>query len=308
MGAQSFSILGGSVETNDTAHLGEAHLRIDDASSRAYVKGNVGYSIAISGDYTTPSSAGAIGGGEVAYGTADFGWYAFGDGKSGIGLLAGYQFWNDSPRTERDNYAIINSVADIDYNQDTGDWSVGADGVERNIQIHALRLGLTGRAEFGDMFEVTGELAAIPYASISGRMGGGVNASAGFSGGGCFTLPPGSCPPVGPILTTPLGIEGWGYGGAAEVAASVRPVENVKFTLGGRAWYLQGTYDATYSAAYVTAPQLQPDVPDDSDPPIMVPPDPLFSAPGVALDNYIVTNNAFSMLRYGIFAGVSYTF
>src|SRR5690606_12609796 len=101
----------------------------------------------------------------------------------------------------------------VSYNEDTGEWSVGADGVERNIQIHALRLGLSGRAQFNDMFELTGEVAAIPYASISGIMGGGVTAGGGpFSGSGCNTLPPGGCAPVGPILTSPLNIEGWGYG------------------------------------------------------------------------------------------------
>src|SRR5690606_21785999 len=110
--------------------------------------------------------------------------------------------------------------------------------------------------------------------------------------------------PVGPILTSPLNIEGWGYGGTAEVAAGFTPVENVKFTFGGRAWYLQGTYDATYSAAMVTAPQQQPEIddPDSADPADTIPPDPLYSAPSVTMDDYIDTNNPFSMLRYGVFA------
>lgn len=304
MGAQSFGIDGGTVETSDVTHSGEAYLRIDDVSSRAYIKGSAGYSFAIDGDYATPSGAGSIGGGSVGYGLADFGWYAFGDGKSGVGLLAGYQYWNDSPRTERDNYAIIST---LDGNEDTGDWTIGGDGVERNVDIHALRLGFTGRAEFGDMFDITGELAAIPYASISGNMGGGAAAGGIFGGAGCDVVPPGGCPAVGPILTSPLGIEGWGYGGAAEITAGFRPVENVKFSLGARAWYLQGTYDATYSAAYVTRPQRQPDE-MEGDPPVSVPPDPLYSAPSAVVDDYIVTNNPFSMMRYGLFAGVSYTF
>jgi hypothetical protein len=304
-GAQNFSINGGAVETNDNTHMGELFMRIDDAASRAYVKGNIGYSIAISGDYSTPTSTGTTIGGQVGYGTADVGWYAFGDGKSGIGLLAGYQFWNDSPRTERDNYAIIGSLG---YNEDTGDWWVGADGVERNVQIHAVRLGVSGRAELGEMFDLSGEIAAIPYANLSGVMGGGINGSGPFGGPGCNVLPPGGCAPVGPITTSPIGIEGWGYGGAAEVEAGFSPFENLRFSVGGRAWYLQGSYDATYSAAYVTAPQRQPDVPDDSDPPVMIPPDPLYSPPTALNEDYIDTNNPFSMMRYGIFAGVSYSF
>lgn len=307
-GAQNFGILGGSVETSDNAHLGEAYMRIDDAASRSYAKGAIGYSIAISGDYSTPLSSGKISDGRVAYGTADFGWYAFGDGKSGVGLLAGYQFWNDSPRTDRDNYAIINSVSDVMYNEDTGVWSVGADGVERNIQIHALRVGVTGRAELGEMFDLTAEIAAIPYARLSGIMGGGITGTGPFGGPGCDTLPPGGCASVGPITTSPIGVEGWGYGGSAEIQAGFSPFENLKFTLGGRASYLQGSYDATYSAAYVTAPQRQPDVSDGGDPPVMLPPDPLYSPPSVEVDDYILTNNPFSMMRYGIFAGVSYAF
>ena len=307
-GAQSFSVDGSSVDTNDTTHLGELHLRIDDASTRSYLKGIAGYSIAISGDYTTPLSSGSITGGQVAYAGADFGWYAAGDGDSGVGFLAGYQYWNDSPRTDRDNYALVSSADDVSYNEDTGDWSVGADGVEREIKIHALRLGLTARAEVADVFDISAELAAIPYASIGGIMGGGVPEGS-FSGSGCDVLPPGGCAPVD-VRTSEVGIEGWGYGGTAEVVAGFRPAENIKISFGGRAWYLQGTYDATYSAAQITAPQQQPEVddPDSADPADTIPPDPLYSAPQVTTEDYIDTNNPFSMLRYGLFAGISYAF
>jgi hypothetical protein len=167
-GAQSFAVDGSSIDTNDQSHIGELFLRIDDAATRSYVRGIAGYSIAISGDYSTPLDSGSITGGRIGYAGADFGWYAAGDGDSGIGFLAGYQYWNDSPRTDRDNYALVESADDVSYNEDTGDWSVGADGVERDITIHALRLGVTGRAEIADVFDVTGEVAAIPYASISG--------------------------------------------------------------------------------------------------------------------------------------------
>lgn len=307
-GAQNFSLNGSSVETNDTTHLGEIFARIDDSSTRSYLKGIAGYSIAISGDYSTPLDSGSITGGQVGYAGTDFGWYAFGDGASGVGFLAGYQYWNDSPRTDRDNYAIVNSVADVNYNDDTGDWSVGADGVERDITLHALRLGLTGRASIADVFDITAEVAAIPYASIGGEIGGGVPEGA-FSGSGCDVLPPGGCAPEF-VRTSAVSVEGWGYGGAAEVVAGFRPAENIKISFGGRAWYLQGTYDATYSGAFITAPQQQPEVddPDSADPADTIPPDPLYSAPQVALEDYIDTNNPFSMMRYGVFAAISYAF
>ena len=310
LGTQNFGLGSSDMSTSDTAHNGELHLRIDDDATRTYVKGLAGYSAAISGDYETFSgSGGAIVDGQVGYAGADFGWHAFGDQNgTGVGGFIGYQYWNDSPRSERDNYATITSADDISYDEDTGQWSFGMDGVERNIDMNLLRLGFSGKVKAGDMFDVSAEVAAVPYVNIAGQLGGsGLDPAS--TQGPCNTLPPGACDPVF-LRTSPLTIEGSGYGAMGELMLGVTPVENLTFRIGGRAWYLQGTYDATYTAVQVTRPQLQPDIddPDSDDPGDMIPPDPLYSAPQVQRDDYIATNNPWSMFRYGLLAELTYSF
>jgi len=313
MGSQSFGIGSSEGTTEDTAHNGELYLRIDDDATSTYVKGIAGYSAAITGDYTTLSgTSGEIIDGQVAYAGADFGWNVFSDKHgSGVGGFVGYQFWNDSPRSERDNYAVVSSADDITYNEDTGAWSFGMDGVERNIDMHLLRLGFSGKVKVADTFDISAEVAAVPYASISGQLGGTGTDVGPFPLGPCNVVAPGTCPgdPLD-VRTSPLTIDGHGYGAMGELMVGMTPVENLTFRIGGRAWYLEGTYDATYTGASITAPQLQPEVddPDSDDPADTIPPDPLYSAPQVSGDDYISTNNPWSVFRYGIVAELTYSF
>jgi hypothetical protein len=310
MGSQDFDLGGETFKTRDTAHIGEAYLRIDDHSSNTYVKAYAGYSAAITGSYDVPvGGEGDIIDGTIGYATADFGWDAFADGNgNGVGGFIGVQRWNDSPRTTRDNYAIITGPDDVAYDEDTGVWSVGGDGVERKVDITALRLGVSGQARFGDFIDVSAEVAAIPYATIGGRMGGGGNSPSFGPNAPCDVLAPATCDPTF-FLTSPLAIEGSGYGAEAEAFIGFHPMENLTFRVGGRAWYLTGTYDATYSGASVYAPQVQPPVAiPDTDPVEYEDPDPRYSAPTVTSDDYIDTNNPFSMFRYGLLAELTYAF
>lgn len=310
MGSQSFGLDGvGTMSTSDTAHNGEAYLRIDDDATRTYIKGIAGYSAAITGDYSNFSGdPGSIVDGQVGYVGGDFGWKAFGDDNgNGVGGFIGYQYWNDSPRSDRDNYATVSSAGDIDYDPDTGMWQFGMDGVERNIDMQMLRLGFSGKVK-ANIFDISAEVAAVPYASISGLAGGtGFNPSMPIDP--CNTLPPGTCGTAF-VTTSPLTIDGAGYGAMGELMVGVTPVENLTFRVGGRAWYLEGSYDATYSGATITPPQLQPmvDDPDSDDPADMIPPDPLYSAPQVSVDDFISTNNPWSMFRYGLLAELTYSF
>ncbi len=309
MGSQNFGLDGLESGTEDTAHNGELHLRIEDDATSTYLKGIAGYSAAITGEYTTQlGDPGEIADGHIAYAGADFGWNAFSDKNgSGVGGFIGYQYWNDSPRSERDNYAVVSSAGDITANPNTGYWSFGVDGVERNIDMHMLRLGVSGKAKMG-MFDISAEAAAIPYTSINGLAGG-----TGYDPGGyyapCDVLPPGGCDPVF-LRTSALTIEGHGYGAMGELMVGVTPVENLTFRVGGRAWYLEGTYDASYTGVSVTRPQLQPEIddPDSDDPDVTIPPDPLYSGPSVVPDDYISTNNPWSVFRYGLLAELTYSF
>jgi hypothetical protein len=289
-GSQSFEATGQQFENSDNAHTGELHLRIDDQVSRTYAKAIMGYSAAITGtysdDYSTDST---INDGHIGYAGADFGWNTFGDGDgTGAGVFAGYQYWNDSPRTSRANFTTANSVADVSYDSDTGEVFLPFDSADNELDIHMLRVGFSGKAKFGDMFDISGEFAAVPYANVSGIIGG-----SGFD----------------PDFLTPLGnysfvkssetqMDGWGYGAMGELMLGVTPIENLTFRVGGRAWYLQGTADNTFTAMTLTDPS-------DSD----AGADPNYDTPPtVTNQGYIETANPFSLLRYGLLAEMTYAF
>lgn len=307
-GEHQFGVGGSEVASKDNTHTGEVFLRIDDHVSRTYAKGLAGYSAAINGTYSTPGDYGTTSGGEVGYAGGDFGWNVLGDGQgSGLGGFIGYQYWMDSPRTARDNYATVESSEDIKYSKEDGTWSIGMDGVERHVDVHMLRLGISGKAKLGELFDISAEVAAVPYAHVSGRMG-----YAGFDnpapyGSGCGVMPA-ACNPVS-FTASPVSITGTGYGGMGEVMLGFTPMENLKFRVGGRAWYLEGNYDMTYRGVAITPPRQQPPVPvPNTDPQEFKDPDPLFGPPSAAFEDYIDTNNPFSMFRYGIMAEMTYSF
>ena len=304
MGSRNFDLSGTTFEGTDTSHTVEVHLRVEDDATATYAKGWAGYSVAINGDYSDPFSSGEVTDGQIGYGGADFGWNAIDDGKgNGLAGFVGYNYWNDSPRTSRALYTTATSAEDISYNEDTGLWSLPGDTAEDRIELHMLRLGLSGKAEINDFFDISGEVAAVPFATVSGVLGGDEGPT-GTDDLGPF-LPCGLgdlCPPQF-FKASATEIEGWGYGGMAEVMAGFHPTENITFRLGGRAWYVQGTYDANYTGAMVTPPQEQP---PEGDPP--EPADPLYGAPDLELDDYTETENPFSMLRYGLLAELTYRF
>jgi hypothetical protein len=266
------------------------HLRIDDHVSRTYAKGVAGYSAAINGtfsdDYSTDTT---IEDGHIGYAGADFGWNTFGDGEgSGAGVFAGYQYWNDSPRTARTDFTTAKSADDVSYDPDTGEVFLPWDSKDNDINVHMLRLGVSGKAKFGEMFDISGEVAAVPYAKVDGILGG-----SGFDPQKLTPLENYSF-----VKSSETNIDGWGYGAMGEIMVGITPVENLTFRLGGRAWYLQGTADNTYTALTLTDPS-------DSDvgeaPPFDTP-------PTVTNQGFIETANPFSLLRYGLLAEMTYAF
>jgi hypothetical protein len=304
MGTQSFQeTLTGTFETNDTAHAGEAFLRIEDDATATYAKAWLGYSGAISGDFTDPNSSGEIIDGTVGYAGFDFGYNMFNDGQgTGVGGFVGYNYWNNSPRTARTNFATPTTAADIHYSEDTGVWSLPGDSKDDMIDYHMLRLGLSGKAEFGNFFDLSGEIAAVPYAKVHGILGGHDAALSDDIGPfpGCGLGDP--CPTY-IFKGSETNVDGWGYGAMAEVMAGFHPTENLTLRLGGRAWYLQGTADATWREITVHPPVEQPPT---GDPP--EPPDPLYGPPGLGTVNAISTANPFSAFRYGLLAEITYSF
>jgi hypothetical protein len=303
-GSQDFSSAGASVSSTDNAHIGELHLRIDDHSTNVYAKALAGYSMKIDGDFSGTGgggavTAGAIGDGHVGYVGADIGWNVIGDHNgSGIGPLVGYLYWQDAPNTGRFNFTTATSGADIPYDPLTGQTFVPGDSAPNFVETHALRLGIGGKAKLGDFFDISGEVAGVPYAHVSGTVGADdVAFNTSVYGGQAQPPYGGDLGNISSIRSSVTSIDGWGYGAMAEGWLGVHPTENLAFRLGGRLWYLQGTVDATFTQAQIGNP-------GQSNPPAgNYDQDPSFVNGG-----FISTSNPFKMMRYGILGELTYSF
>lgn len=251
MGQHDMNVAGQAYSSRDTTHVVEGVLRIDEPATGWYGKGFGGYSAVISNDYTTPGGSGHLNSGEVRYYGGDVGWRALGNEMLSSGGFAGYQYWNDSPDMGRANFLTSSGAGDSRPNK---------------IEYHMLRLGLATKANLGDMFDIEAEVAAVPYALVQGTYG-------------AFELPGGV---AHDSLGSPGSLSGWLYGAQAEVMARFRPDKNWSIGLGGRAWYLTGEADFTFTNR-------------DS------------GAPGTSV-NYITKTQQFSTFRYGLLGEVSYKF
>lgn len=301
MGGQTASDSSGNslVTSSDTSHIGELYLRVEDHSTNTYAKAIAGYSVAISGDYSTGSESGTISDGHVGYVGADLGWNTFGDNNgSGLGVLVGYQYWQDAPNTGRNNFTTLDTGDTVTYDEATGQTFIPGDSASNYLDAHILRLGVQGKAKLGDFFDVSAEVAGVPYAKVSGVIGVDDPTFDDSIYTGAAQLPytyvaDGN---IVSMRSSETSIDGWGYGAMAEVMLGVHPTENLTFRFGGRAWYLQGTADQTYSRAEITNPANL-----DADPDYEV-------APTVVNASYIEEANPFSMFRYGLLAELTYAF
>jgi hypothetical protein len=199
----------------DQTHLLELHGRIDDLYTNTYLKGWAGYGVGTTGTYTiSPAGSGSIGNqSHIGYAGIDYGWMPLGqmdDGAAG-GAFVGYTYWKDAPDIGTGQIAA--SLGGPGGTPDT--FTEARD----NLDIHALRLGVRGTAEF-DMFDVQAEVAAIPYAHVSGQLGG--------------SSPNGFAFPGGTVYET-------------EAMVGFHPTENLTIRAGGRAWYLEGQLDAAFN-------------------------------------------------------------
>lgn len=187
---------GGNYAIDDTSHIVEAHGRIDDYSTSSFLRGSAGLSAATNGTYTTPTSGGtqSFQGGVLSYAGGDFGWTPVGTDGFRFGGFIGYRYMNESP--------------------DMG-WVAGPVARTRNdLEIHALRLGLTARAEFNDVIDITADAAVVPYAPLSGTHGA--------------------------FATGAASVDGSLYGAQGQIAFGYKPVPNAKIEVGARASYLTG--------------------------------------------------------------------
>jgi hypothetical protein len=195
---------GSTFSTTDRSHILEGHFRIDDASTNSFVKGQAGYAVVTNGEHATNVGVPQdFTGGQIGYVGADFGWVPLGGDTVKFGALAGYEFKRESP--DRNRFDVQN-----------------IDG----LNIHALRLGVTGHADLSEMFDIDAELVAMPYAYASGA-----------------TAEVGMNPvTIGGLLVNRSNAIATGalYGGSAQVMLGYHPTENMTIRVGGRGWLLQG--------------------------------------------------------------------
>ena len=156
-----------SLAVRDQTHIGELHGKIEDLSTQTYVAARAGLGLHTSGTYDiSPAGAGNIGtGSRIGYIGGDFGWLPLGTMSDGFaaGGLVGYQYWKDAPDIGTGQYAT-------GFDPVTGAPTTLGDAQD-DFDIHALRLGIKGMAEF-EMFDIQAEAAWVPYAQVTGARGG----------------------------------------------------------------------------------------------------------------------------------------
>jgi len=222
-----------TLTTRDQTHIGELHGKIEDTYTQTYVSGKAGLGFSTTGTYSiAPASAGENIGPRsiIGYAGGDFGWLPWGTMDEGFafGGLVGYQYWKDAPDIGQGQVGTA-------FDPVTG--APTAFGPAKDdFDIHALRLGVKGQANF-DMFDIQAEVAAIPYAHVSGNVGG--SGSDGFN----FAGVPGTF-----YERSPTTLSGRGYGLMAEGMVGFHPTENLTVRVGGRAWYLEGALDAKFTS------------------------------------------------------------
>jgi len=276
-GAQSFQSGAVTLDDKDNSHAAEAHFRIDDASTNFYAKGLIGMAFKIDGTATYDSFATApVSDGHIYYGGADLGysWLGKNPSNSAFGPFAGVMHWNDSPNLGRANFTVGTTAGQFSY---AGGGVIGPmDSQPDDVDVNALRLGLSGKTDLSPMFDISGEVAAVPFAKLHGTLGA-LGVPVQINGNSST------------FQSSAVDIDGWGYGAMAEVMVGFHPTDNMVFRLGGRAWYLQGQADTSFDTITV----------NDNSP----------AAPSVAgTQRYISTSNPWSMFRFGPLAEMTYKF
>lgn len=199
LGATQITSAGNNYNTNDTSHILELHGRIDDHSTGTYLKGHAGFSAFSSGNHNTPNTGGdvAIDSNSLAYATVDFGYLGYGNDGFRFGPFIGYQYTNGSSETV-----------------------VPAETIA--AEYHMFRLGIAAHADLGDQFDISAEVAVIPYANLSGTITGGTVLDASL-----------------------LGITG-------EAMLGYHATDNITIRGGGRIWYLTDTFGAAGNTSHAT--------------------------------------------------------
>jgi hypothetical protein len=202
---EQFSEIGGETyETKDRSHILEGHFRIDDNYTATFLKGQAGMAVVTQGEHMAGSNApDSFQGGQVGYIGADFGWTPWGNEAFHVGPLVGYQFSRESPDRNR---------LDVEH----------VDG----LNVHALRLGLSGRADINNFMDINADAAIIPYAYATGATAEIPFADTEVQG---VTVNRRNAEATGAL-----------HGASGQIMVGFHPTENLTLRVGARATYLTG--------------------------------------------------------------------
>ncbi|MGJ8528374.1 hypothetical protein [Maritalea sp.] len=233
-----------SGSTSDTTQFGEVFLRLNDLATDTYLHAYGGYSIHLDANYDNGVTSGNTTLGRMAYAVADFGYLPVKLGSDDMGAafggFVGYQYLNDAPTIGGADFSPIKDNSSISWTTGTKSYFLPVDHADHSLNINALRLGVSTKATAGK-FDLTAEFAAIPYASVTGVLGGH---SFGAIKRGAYTT----------YKATESKFNGSAWGAAADVMVGYNVTDNVAFRVGGRATYLRGQGNLVYGLADVTEP------------------------------------------------------
>lgn len=279
-----------SASTSDTTHFGELFLRVNDHVTDTYLHAYGGYSIYLDASYSNNLAAsGQTNVGRMAYAVTDFGYMPLklGSDETGVALggFVGYQYINDAPTVGGGEFNPIKDASGISWTSGDADYFTVVDHADHNLNVNALRLGVAAKAKAGQ-FDLSAELAAIPYASITGVLGS--HTFNRIDNGSYWTH-----------KATESKFEGAAWGGALDASVGYNITENFAVRLGGRATYLRGQGNLVYGLADVTKPYDSA----DADPDIDV-------GPTTGGTYYITPEriDALSLWRYGLLAEIAVKF
>ena len=216
---------------NIDGHSGEAFARIDHRPTGTFVKGIIGGGINTAGyiddkDFFAgqakfSDTRSEIQNGHLAFAMIDVGW-AFSPIRGvNIGVFAGYHYWSEKATA----FGIFCKQAQPALGCDSiGAVPVGTDTAVLAYEptAHAVHIGVEGRVAIDERWSVSGEIAAIPYASVQNKDSHLLRQD--FSDLG----------PAPNVITDPR----YAYGIETELFVNYAVTRNIEVGIGARYWGL----------------------------------------------------------------------
>jgi len=158
------------------AHSGEVFGRIDHKPSGVFVKGLFGLGTVNTGkiedrdfffDQTKFSDTTSdVKDGQLMYGIFDVGWAYWPVPDIRVGVFAGYHYWRQSVTAF--GVRCNDTGTSINLCGPAGSVPISFDTASLRYEpiVHAVRLGVEGKAAITDRWSVTGEVALVPFAAV----------------------------------------------------------------------------------------------------------------------------------------------